>query len=659
MTTDDDRDNIERLTKDARAILKNEIRHLPLVPSVAIKLLKLTNDDRTKVGDLSKVIETEPILAAKVLRNVNSAAYYLPNKITSIKRAVNILGFSSVRRTALDLLFYNKLIKHRAKQKFNALFFWQHCLFVASLSRAIAHALQHPDPDLVYTAGLLHDIGKVVLETYGRLSYSDFMAAIENSTSSLIEEEQHFFGISHSEIGHLFCLEWQLPLAITAVVAAHHCPPIEASPYLEFNTEIAIVAFANYLAWMHGIGSVEVQNHPLLPPSVLKIIDTQKLDLEALLQLVDQDMQSTREFYGIQFPSVTKLRATLVTATINLGQLHSAGTHQVYASLTAPHQSLNPDDFLPGTLQALQRDFALDRIIMFYIDPKRRSLVAAYCWPETLSASELDGFEIQMNSVSGRFLACLRDKKAVIINNTSDYDKQLRQRFKVAEFMAVPVLRHNHLLGVLYADYSISKKSLQPQLLSAITPIAAELGIALFHAKQYKIEKKRAQIDPLSQLFNKRKIHQYLTEIFQSDESQRAHIAVGFVDIDKFKLFNDVFGHQAGDDVIKIVADILRNLSRPGDFIGRYGGEEYIFIIQNTNEMGAYAYAERLRTAIEQRGKIISQRFNNHLLTVSIGVAMYNSQYTSYAELIEAADQAMYRAKKAGRNRVIMLSRDQ
>jgi diguanylate cyclase (GGDEF)-like protein len=75
--------------------------------------------------------------------------------------------------------------------------------------------------------------------------------------------------------------------------------------------------------------------------------------------------------------------------------------------------------------------------------------------------------------------------------------------------------------------------------------------------------------------------------------------------------------------------------------------------------MGAYAYAERLRTAIEQRGKIISQRFNNYLLTVSIGVAMYNSHYTSYAELIEAADQAMYRAKKAGRNRVIMLSRDQ
>ena len=78
------------IAKAARAVLKKEVRHLQLIPAAAIKLLKLTNDENTRVKDLSKVIETEPALAAKVLRIVNSAAFCLPKKITSIKHAVKI-----------------------------------------------------------------------------------------------------------------------------------------------------------------------------------------------------------------------------------------------------------------------------------------------------------------------------------------------------------------------------------------------------------------------------------------------------------------------------------------------------------------------------------------------------------------------------------------
>lgn len=653
---DYDMDTIEQQSEAAGAILKSGIGQLPLVPSVAIKLLKLTSDDHTKVEDLSKVISTEPMLAAKVLRNVNSAAYYLPNKITSIKHAVNILGFSAVRRTAIDLLIYNRLIKYKLKKQFNALFFWQHCLYVATLSRAIAEALKHPDPDRVYTAGLLHDIGKVVLETYGRVSYGDFISAIDKSARPIVEEELRFFGVDHAEIGHLFCVEWQIPVPITAVVAAHHQLLSEDSHYSEFNTEIAIVAFANYLAWMHGIGSVAGHNHPQLQSGVLEIIDIRRLDLEPLLQQVDQDMQNTREFYGIQFPSSTKLRATLVTATLNLSQIHNTSAPQVYSSLTAPHQSLDPKDFLPGTLQALQRDFAFDRIMMFNIDPQRRSLIAGDSLPPNLLTNAVQPFEIQISAVSGRLLDCLREKKAVIINHKTESGNQLLQRLKVTEFIAVPVLNHNRLQGILYADYSVSKKSISQYVLSELAPIAAELGIALFHAKQYDMEKKRAQLDSLSQLFNKRMVNEHLKQIFQWHESQRLKIAVGFVDIDKFKSFNDVCGHQAGDDVIRIVADILRNLSRPDDFIGRYGGEEFIFVIQNTNEIGAYGFAERIRAEIERRGSMLKRRFQNHALTVSIGVALYSPEYTHYSELIEVADQAMYRAKNTGRNRVVMLT---
>jgi diguanylate cyclase (GGDEF)-like protein len=193
------------------------------------------------------------------------------------------------------------------------------------------------------------------------------------------------------------------------------------------------------------------------------------------------------------------------------------------------------------------------------------------------------------------------------------------------------------------------------QLLREMMPIAYELGIAMFNAKQYDQEKKHAQIDHLTQLFNKRIINNFLAEIFHEDESKLANIAIGFIDIDRFKLFNDTCGHQAGDDVLKIVADILRGLTRPGDFIGRYGGEEFLFVLKNTDKVGAYGYAERIRSEVERRGKIMSRRFHGHMLTVSIGVAMYNRDYVHYSDMIEVADQAMYRAKNEGRNRIVML----
>ncbi len=660
MTDDDD---VQLIKKAASLILRDEIKHLHLMPSAALKLLKLTNDDNARIESLSQIIETEPVLAAEILKQVNSATYGLPNITTSIKRAVNMLGFSAVRQLALNLLFYNNLIRQDSTQEFDLVYFWQHCLYVASLSKRIAIALKHPDPDLVYTGGLLHDIGKVVMENYGRVTYSDFIDSINRNRYSTIEEERRFFGITHAEMGRVFCLEWQLPASITAIVAYHHSQPTDVSLYTKFNTEITIVSFANYIAWIQGISSIAHDSHPTLQSAVFEIIDIDQLNLDALLQQVDQDMKNTREFYDLQLPGLTTLRATLIKSTINLSQISAdkpfvaAPTSKKPSScLTVPHHSLNPDEFIPRTLEAIQDEFSFDRSIMFTTDPKRRCLIASYWWPESILPTKLQPFEINIGGISGLLLKCLREKKAVIINTKVEHDNPIFQRLKTTEFIAIPVLHHSHLIGVLYADNSLSKKPLHKQLLREITPIAYELGVAMFNAKQYDQEKKHAQTDHLTQLFNKRMVNYFLTDIFQEDESKLANIAIGFVDIDKFKLFNDTCGHQAGDDALKIVADILRDLTRPGDFIGRYGGEEFLFVLKNTDKTGAHGYAERIRSEIERRGKIMSGRFHGHMLTVSIGVSLYNRRYAHYTDMIEVADQAMYRAKKEGRNRIVLLS---
>ncbi|MGZ8097325.1 MAG: HDOD domain-containing protein, partial [Methylosarcina sp.] len=633
-------DDINCIKTAAQQVLKNELQQLPLVPTIASKLLNLTSNDHTKIEDLSKLIETEPVLSAKILQNVNSAAYALPNPISSIRRAVNLLGFSTIRRTALTLIFFNRLIKQTAHQAFDPLFFWQHCLFVASLSRRMAVAIGHTDPDMVYTAGLLHDIGKVVLESHGRKSYSEFINSLNGDSESTLTEERLFFGLTHTEIGHLLCVEWQLPPSITAVVAYSQHPTAAVPPYDEFDLEITLVSFANYIAWMQGLASHSTESRPNLPKKVLETLGIDRLDLESLLQQVDEEMLSIREFFGIQFPDLNKLRANLIQTSIALSQNAPAQAQtdtlkfvksatEIPASLTAPHQSLNPDDFVPMTLAAIQRDFGFDQVQMLTIDPVHRSLVSSYRHSLSPLSENHPPTEILIDARVGLLFDCLRLKKPIIINTRNDPDNPALKLLNVTEFIAVPILQHRRLIGVILADNSRSKNPMRQSLMTEIVPIAHQLGIALLNAKHYEAEKKHAQLDPLTQILNKRMLDQSLAEIFQQERSKLEKLAIGFVDIDKFKLFNDTCGHQAGDKVIQIVADLLTRLTRPGDVIGRYGGEEFLFILLDTSKTGAHSYAERIRLETERLGRIMSPKFNDLALTVSIGISFYHPDFST------------------------------
>ncbi|MDD1612032.1 MAG: HDOD domain-containing protein [Methylococcaceae bacterium] len=659
-----DSNDLERIKKAAQAILKSESLDLQLVPAVAIKLVNLTRDEDVRFEALAKIIETDPALAAKVLQTVNSAAYCLPNKVNSIKRTVHLLGIDEVRRIALSMLLYSKMIR-RDSREFDFLFFWQHCLFVAELSRRIAVTLKHADPEMIYTAGLLHDIGKLALETHGKMTYSQFIASLHNSTHPLLEEEMLFFGITHAEMGLVLCLNWQLPAPIAAVAAHHHRLPDENSPYHEYRTEIAIVTFANYIAWLQGISSISHAGPPQLSPQVFELLPIDALDLETLLQATDKEMQTARDFYGIAFPDVNSLRARLLHASITMSRIHlnqaesgsnSNMARNISASLTAPHQSLDPADFVPWTLDTIMHDFDFDRVILFKIDPLRRSLVASHAFPEFRETPDATALEIDIGRVSGKLLSCLRDKKAVLIHVSQEPKNPLFKKFNAVEFIAVPVLRHRRLAGVIYADYSIKQKSMTARILDEIVSVADQLGIALMNAKHYEMQRQQAQLDSLTQIYNRRMIEFSLSNIFQQSPDKLKDIALGFVDVDRFKLFNDQCGHQKGDEIIRLVADMLKRLTRPGDLFGRFGGEEFLFVLTDTDENDVRAYAERIRSEIAKRGEIMKPRFHDLDLTVSIGVTLYLPSFENYHDMIEAADQAMYRAKMAGRNRVVLFN---
>jgi diguanylate cyclase (GGDEF)-like protein len=164
--------------------------------------------------------------------------------------------------------------------------------------------------------------------------------------------------------------------------------------------------------------------------------------------------------------------------------------------------------------------------------------------------------------------------------------------------------------------------------------------------------KQLSNTDPLTLLYNRRYLMETLDREILRSVRKRAQLSIVMIDIDHFKKINDTYGHQNGDQVLVAVADTFRTSLRVYDIPARYGGEEFVLSLPDTPHEDAVMVAERLRKTIETLE--FSGELTGLKTTVSMGVATYPDNATNSApELIKAADEALYRAKNAGRNRVI------
>ena len=158
--------------------------------------------------------------------------------------------------------------------------------------------------------------------------------------------------------------------------------------------------------------------------------------------------------------------------------------------------------------------------------------------------------------------------------------------------------------------------------------------------------------DPLTNLFNRRFLNEFMERELALARRNQKPLAVVMLDLDHFKQLNDQFGHQTGDKVIEMVAKHLLRQSRRTDILFRYGGEEFLVILPNTSATQARHLAENWRVHVEQAQVFAKHQAVN--ITLSAGVAVYPEHGTTTFNLIQAADEALYQAKAAGRNQVVM-----
>jgi diguanylate cyclase (GGDEF)-like protein len=163
--------------------------------------------------------------------------------------------------------------------------------------------------------------------------------------------------------------------------------------------------------------------------------------------------------------------------------------------------------------------------------------------------------------------------------------------------------------------------------------------------------------DPLTEVYNRRYLDGRLDEEVLRSKRYTLELSVLMLDIDHFKSVNDTYGHQAGDVTLSTLGSLIKDDLRELDVVARYGGEEFLVICTNTAIDGAALVAERLRKLIESRPIEIpddSRGTRTIQIRISVGVASVSPSVDSKEKLVQVADQALYRAKKEGRNRVIV-----
>lgn len=229
-------------------------------------------------------------------------------------------------------------------------------------------------------------------------------------------------------------------------------------------------------------------------------------------------------------------------------------------------------------------------------------------------------------------------------------EKKLLKSMKT-EFIAPITLREN-LLGLVLVAEKISEDSYSQEKLDLLFTLLNNAAIVIENAKLYVLAKEQAITDGLTKLYNHRYFHEILEDLV--DQHYNDIFSVAILDVDLFKVYNDIYGHSAGDKALVGIANVIKSVCSEKDIIARYGGEEFAIIFPDVNEDESLAVVEKIRKAIES--STATQDNNFEIITISAGITTLHADSHSAEEIIQHADKAMYSAKKNGRNQCVKYS---
>lgn len=235
---------------DIQDRILREVKDLPPFSAIANRALKLTNDPRSSAVDISRVISYDAAFTARVLRMANSAYYGFTRKITTVSEAIVVLGYETLKSVVLALTlqkFYDREVKGYGLEKGDL---WKHSVGCALAARLIATQVKYPAVEQAFVAGLLHDVGKVILNQFVREAIDQIIEVSGGQGLSFAEAEKRVLGFDHQDIGSKVAEKWNFNEKVVEAIKCHHRPD-RARKDLKLTS---IIHIADYVCLSLGLG---------------------------------------------------------------------------------------------------------------------------------------------------------------------------------------------------------------------------------------------------------------------------------------------------------------------------------------------------------------------------------------------------------------------
>lgn len=273
----DRRTEIIRIIKDTRS--------LPTLPGIITKLSSLAEDGKVSVDEMARVVTSDQVLSAKVLKLVNSPFYGFSGRISTVSKALILLGVNVVKSLAISSSIFEIMEK-------NTVGLWEHSLGAAVAANIIARKLNLPEREEISTAALLHDIGKVIIKIKLEQDYDHLMNVIIEKELPMIDCERELFNVDHAEIGEWLVKSWLLPEKLIEPIAYHH--HVEKSTNQRAKT--AVVHVADVLVKASGFGFSGDEFVSRIQPEAWEKLGLNELILKDIVSELENNLVEAKNF---------------------------------------------------------------------------------------------------------------------------------------------------------------------------------------------------------------------------------------------------------------------------------------------------------------------------------------------------------------------------
>ena len=234
--------------------LIEEMEDLPMLPSVAVSIMHTLMDPDSSAQDVAEIVEADPTLTTKVLVVANSAFFGIPRGVSTVKQAIVSLGFKRLKSIILSLSVLDTVDAMAEGSELDPAEFWEHALVCAVCAEDLATKLGEEFAEEIFVAGLLHDIGKLVLSRHSPEGFRQAVEMVEWKGMGPVEAERSVLDVDHAQVGEYLMDQWQFPIRLKESVGMHHDPPLEEKASDVTARMAAVICLADIVAKARILG---------------------------------------------------------------------------------------------------------------------------------------------------------------------------------------------------------------------------------------------------------------------------------------------------------------------------------------------------------------------------------------------------------------------